>query len=604
MIRCKLLLVIAILLFSLTLTAQNGQAYLKLNALVDKAENAENACDVALATKAYEEAIDLCRSINDTARLPILLYSYGRCLCYNGSYNMAIEASIEAYELSENKPEFQARSLMMLGIINFFMEKWDEALAYYQRAEKIASSIDNLQGVSIAENNIANIYQKKHDYKNAIKSYNKSLEIQETLKDTATICNTYFNLATCNYEIGNIDKSETMFVIALHCATSIHEVEIMSLSKLHLGDIKIKKGLVNEGFAIIDEAETLAKQNGYETVLSEIFRRKSENFEHLKMYNEALAAYKGYKVFSDSLINIQSIAKLNEFKTKYETLEKDHQIAIHQATINRQKIQRFTLIICLVLCLSVLVLLFRLIKILRERNRVLVETGRSKDKFLSIISHDLKNPAIAQRNALQSLIVAADFISPSMLKEQGKLLLQSAESQLNLLHNLLSWSRLKLGRMPYDPIRFDLKSAIAETTKLLAIVAETKNISIVADVPDCALVFADRNMISTILRNILSNALKFSFTDTVIHVDVKEQPKFYELSVVDFGIGMTPLQVQNLFNNDHSQSVVGTNGEVGSGLGLSVCKDLVERNGGKIFVSSVLNSGSTFTFTVNKSNCV
>lgn len=595
--KFKIVLVLLILWSSVSF-AQKSKTE-TLQSLVEQALSAEQNYDVASAVNLYGQIVDLCRELNDTAQLPNLLYSYGQVLTYNGNYKEAIEVLIETHSLCKNNPELEARVMMAFGTVNYFMNQLDDALDYYQQAGKMSIEIGNLMGASIAENNVATVYQRKHDYENAINSYNKSLQMQQSINDSATICNTYFNIATCNQELGNTDNAERLFRQALKIATSIKDIEMQALSLTHLGTIMIANG-ESDGFNSINQAENLAKKHGYGQVLNEILLIKCRSLENVHRYAEALECYKQYKNFSDSTINLKSISQLNDFKAKYETLQKDHQIAIHEATINRQKIQRLALIIGLVLALIALLLFIRLITVQRIRNKELVELSKSKDMLFSLISHDLKNPAIAQRNAIQNLIELADFITPQMLKEHGALLLQSAESLVDLLQNLLNWSRMELGRMPYKPIHFDLNAVITESINVLQVSAENKRIKFNVKSPNEVVAFADKNMITAVVRNLMQNAIKYSHRNGEISIEIAEHPQSYSVSIIDNGVGMTKEQVDTIFSVERNRSTVGTSGEIGSGLGLIVCNDMINQNHGTLAVASEEGKGSTFTFTINR----
>lgn len=595
---------IALLLVAIpatTVFAQNISKKDKVKLLIEQAEQAGDSMNMRKVANAYAQAIAICREINDTTQLYNLLMDYTRALCYNGDYHPAIEVLIEVCNATSNhNQKIHARALMQLGLVNFFLQNWDDALNYYQRSREIALQIGEKQGVSIAENNIANIFQKKEDYSTAIQHYNASLKIQEEVHDTSTICNTYFNLATCYSELNNLIEAERLFFKAYSIANNIAEVEIMSLSLLNIGNISAKKGLFNEGISYMAQAERLAKKHGYRQVLNEIYRLKSEALENNQNYAEALNYYKKYKTFSDSTLNEKSISMLKEFQIQYETLEKDHQIELQHATIKRQSVLRITLMVGLILSLVTLTLLVLFFRLQRIRNRELEEINSTKDKLFSIISHDLKNPVIAQRNILQLLIENFSTITPELLKEQGKQLLNSTEMQLDLLHNLLNWSLIELKRMPYNPINFDLNSTVKETIKLLQPVAQNKNITIDIKAPANAIAHADKNMIAISIRNLLSNAIKFSYNGGSIIIDVAEANDYFLITISDNGVGMSKEQVDNLMKTGSKKSTAGTNGEIGSNLGLFICKDMVEINSGTFFVQSEEGKGTSFSFTVNK----
>jgi signal transduction histidine kinase len=181
-------------------------------------------------------------------------------------------------------------------------------------------------------------------------------------------------------------------------------------------------------------------------------------------------------------------------------------------------------------------------------------------------------------------------------------LLKSADSQVELLYNLLGWAQLETGRMSVHPDVFDLKLVINAETKLMQLPLANKNILLSCSFPENTLAFADKTMIGTVVRNLLSNAIKFTHVDGEIELAVTEQKDIFVVSIKDNGIGMTPETRNKLFRIDSQHSTSGTAGESGSGLGLIVCKELVEKNGGTLTVESEEGKGTTFRFTVKEAN--
>lgn len=578
------------------LWAKSGEKF-DLQQLIELAEQAEDEGDFPLAAQYYEAGIRQARLLNDSTTVITLLYDYSIVLCSKSNFSAAIDALREVYENSSHNQLLQARAVMQLGNIYFFLNKYKLAMGYYRQSALLASALDNRTGLSIAQNNIGNVYQNLSQYDSAITYYNLSLRISEQLADSACMCNTYHNLGSCYLLLHQPEKAEGILYIALHIAKNINDKEIIALSMLQLGYIKIRKNQAAQGLALIDTAEYIAQTCGLENVMTEIYKQKVGDYEYLGRYRDALNCYKTYKTFTDSVFNLNTVSKLEEIRIKYQTQERDLQIAAQQVKLTKHRQRLWINFGALLISFLMIALLARQFAISHRRNRQLANAAKQQDKFLSIISHDLKNPVIAQRNALANFLNASN-LKPEILREQGMVLLHSAESQLNLLHNLLSWSRLRMNRMPYEPICFDLRQTIAETIKLLTIQAEAKNIRIEVQAPPNAIAYADRNMIAIVIRNLLSNALKFSYNDSVINIEVDEQTDYFNVQVMDHGMGMTIPEVKNLFNNGNTKSAVGTQGERGSSLGLTVVKELIERNQGYIFVSSRLNEGSTFTFTV------
>ena len=243
----------------------------------------------------------------------------------------------------------------------------------------------------------------------------------------------------------------------------------------------------------------------------------------------------------------------------------------------------------------------RLWLVKRARSKELEEINHTKDKFLSIISHDLKNPAIAIRNVLQVLAENYETLSREEILELGIQVLQASEEQVKLIYDLLNWSQMEIGRMPYNPIDLNLSEVINNVARLNQINAAVKNIRIVTNVPDGCIVYADRNMLETVLRNLLSNAIKFSYENSEINISVESAGQKYIVSVTDNGVGIPKERIDSLFSMD-AKSTIGTCGEVGNGLGLAVCDKMVRKNGGTISVESEVGKYSKFNFTISKAN--
>lgn len=233
------------------------------------------------------------------------------------------------------------------------------------------------------------------------------------------------------------------------------------------------------------------------------------------------------------------------------------------------------------------------LKLAKEK---LIEVNRTKDKFFSIISHDLKNPAFAFRFLLEQTISHYSKLSKEEVLDNLNLLHFSSDNMCTLLNNLLLWAKSQSGILNFDPQEQNLKYIIDKNIANCNSAAKNKNISIKSNVNNNLSVFADEMMLSTIIINLLSNAIKFTDFNGEIEVDAVTKDKFIEISIKDFGKGINEADLNKLFHIDSNYSFSGTNKEEGSGLGLILCKEFVLRNGGDIFVKSSLGIGSTFYF--------
>ena len=235
---------------------------------------------------------------------------------------------------------------------------------------------------------------------------------------------------------------------------------------------------------------------------------------------------------------------------------------------------------------------------LRKYADELRQLNQTKDKFFSIIAHDLKNPFITIMGFSDLLLSDYEELSDQERLYYIQEMKKSADLSHNLLQNLLQWSRSQTGRIEFSPQPIDIKKVIDENIELLRVAAERKQISMISNSQEDLIVYADEDMLNTILRNLLTNALKFTNKHGVITAETKQINSFVEIEVKDNGVGMPENVRESLFRLDVSHSSLGTDNEAGTGLGLILCKEFVEKNGGSIKVESVLGAGSKFIFTL------
>ncbi|MBC7921769.1 MAG: HAMP domain-containing histidine kinase [Ferruginibacter sp.] len=235
---------------------------------------------------------------------------------------------------------------------------------------------------------------------------------------------------------------------------------------------------------------------------------------------------------------------------------------------------------------------------LEKSEQHLLQTNATKDKFFSIISHDLKGPLNSLTGFLQILDIQVDAFSPEELKAFAKDTNKSVKNLLDLLDNLLLWSRSQTGTIEYAPQPLNLSEIVAGNLNLMHVAAQKKDIRLQADPNGTLPVYADQNMLNLVLRNLISNAIKFTPSGGSVVVGASDQDGYVEVSVRDSGIGMSPSTLEHLFRLDTYHTTSGTNAEKGNGLGLILCKEFVEKNGGILRVESTEGQGTTFRFTV------
>ncbi len=237
---------------------------------------------------------------------------------------------------------------------------------------------------------------------------------------------------------------------------------------------------------------------------------------------------------------------------------------------------------------------------LRESEKMLKELNATKDKFFSIVAHDLKNPFNTLIGFSNLLLNTGLNLSEEKKTNYLELIYKASKRGYSLLENLLEWSRSQTGRLEIKPQEFVLKQSIKECMNLHYSSAEKKFVSLTEQIDDTTKVFADVNMFTTVMRNLISNAIKFTPENGKIDITAIEKETEVQINVSDTGLGVSKESKEKLFRIDVNHSTPGTNQEQGTGLGLILCKEFIEKNKGKIWVESVLGGGSIFSFTLPK----
>jgi len=244
---------------------------------------------------------------------------------------------------------------------------------------------------------------------------------------------------------------------------------------------------------------------------------------------------------------------------------------------------------------------FELVKLnlqLEDSENKLQELNANKDKFFSIISHDLRNPFSSMLGYAEMLYVEFEEMSKGELKEGIEIILKSAKSAYELLTGLLEWSRVQSGRIEFKPENFSVNNLIDELIALNNLITTKKKITVTNKIYNNINVFADKQMISTTIRNLLGNALKFTPRNGSISITAEIINDAAIICIEDSGVGIKPNDLEKLFRIDVHYTTNGTSNEKGTGLGLILCKDLIEKNNGKIWVESEFGKGSKFFISI------
>ena len=235
---------------------------------------------------------------------------------------------------------------------------------------------------------------------------------------------------------------------------------------------------------------------------------------------------------------------------------------------------------------------------LKESEAKLIESNNTKNKIFNIIAHDLRSPFNAILGFSNLLLENYTRYDEKEKKKYIKVVNNSANQAYNLLDNLLNWARTQIGKLVFNPKNQSLDKIFKEVTKLNKNNAKIKNIKLSYSLSEDINIYADYDMMEIILRNLISNAIKFTHKNGEVTINTEQDKHNVIISVSDTGVGIDQEKLQKIFNISEKTSTAGTENEKGTGLGLILCKEFVEKHGGKIWVESEIEKGSKFIFSI------
>lgn len=471
--------------------------------------------------------------------------------------------------LSLNKTQI-GNDLTGIGDAYFRLDNYTKALEFYFKARDLYHSDSNFDGVGVSYINIGKAYSSQQKYAKAIENYNKALDNLTKKELTYYVGNANLELAKAYYNLAMEDKSA--------------KAKNLNLSLQYS----------NKAINTFNEIKTFDKINECNL---ELYKAYKETGNH----KLALEYHEKYLKVKETDLTYENNIKLGELKTKREFELKDKKIEIQELKIKSESRKVYLLISIIITTLTLFSVFLWLYLSKRSRNKLLLEknieisnANKQKDRFFSIIAHDLRGPFVGFLGLTELLASEIDTMDKEEIQFLAANLKSSAQNLENLLENLLEWSSMEQGLIPFTPIKNNLHQITEECISILQAAAAKKEIQIQDKLADDTIVFADNYMLHAIIRNILSNAVKFTPKGGIISIQSKKDSKNTILSITDSGIGMNAKMIENIFKLDVKTNRKGTENELSSGLGLILCKEFVEKHGGKIWVESEENKGTTF----------
>lgn len=530
-------------------------------------------------------ALKLADELNDRHAVGVLNTDMGNILVEQNQPRQALRYQKKALRIKQalGQPAEIARTLNSIGSSYIRLNKPDSALHFLLESEKIKLSLNDHAGLAITYENIGHIYTQKQQYGIALPYFEISEQYYEEADNVNGLVKAHLNIGFAKTMLRRYEEAEHHLAEAVQLNTNLGNVKNTLIYHQHMATLDSARG----------------------------------------NYAGALAHYKQFSTMNEEMFSVEKTKFIANTKEKYESEKKQHENKLlrkeqqlHLATIKQQRI---FVIFCAMLLLglfvitAVLYLMYRRQqelysqlnhrntqvqeqnKIIMEQNAELEGGNQVKDKIFSVISHDLRSPLAILEGLL--FLLRDDKMSEEQFRIFSHELWRDMKNTAYMMDNLLQWASSQMKGIHVTPDDFDISTILNSEFELLQSLAKQKEITLTHELRRPVMVYADPDMIRLVLRNLISNAIKFTPVNGRVNINYVLMPDKIELIVQDNGQGIAITDQPKVFSNIY-YSTSGTRNEKGCGLGLPLSKDFIERNNGSIWFHSISGKGTSFHFTL------
>lgn len=582
------------------------------------------------ALQLFRDAYEIRKKLGLKRSMAMALNNIGVVYWRMGIFEKAFEAYSESFELRKmvNDTRGMIITTNNIGLIFLKLSNFPKAQEHFIRALEDSKRESYIFGEAYSTFNLADYYLSIRNYDSALVYASHAVYLYNSFKEHNSVANSLNYVGRAHQGLGNLQLAEKFFHAALDTADIIDDKFSMSASYHNLAKLHMEMADFTEALRYVKLAEKNAGSNNTLQLRTDLNYLYSEIYSKTGDYTNAYRALAAYTALRDS----QSVERLNysmvNWQIQYEiqSIEKENLLLktekeVAEANLRNANLIRNFLITIVLLVLGSFIWIYilykknqkadeavrnqreelkRLNEELAHQNSALAETNRTKDKLFSIISHDLTSPFQALLGNSDILVSDIDKLSRQEIKNFASDISRASKNLLELTKNLLTWSRVQTNRITINPENILAADVIGSVKELAAIQAVSKNIKISSSVTGTIRLYTDRQMLSNILLNLLTNAIKFTEPGGTISIiaTLSEDNQKALISVKDTGVGIEPERLKMMFDTLDSHSTEGTNREKGTGLGFQLTKELIHKLGGEISGQSVEGEGSSFTITL------
>jgi signal transduction histidine kinase len=574
--------------------------------------------------KHEESAVDMLKSMdelhlllnlidNEDTYIKICLFS-GSVYRSSGEYENALRYDFLGLEHAEINESFllEAKLLNNIGIDFYQSKNFNKALEYYLLAEKKYLEVGDASGTGDCYNNIAMAYDDLEKSDSALFYYEKAQNIFEKHNDKDAISDILNNKAGVYYKNGDFEKVFDLIMKSLEIQEELGNENKVAYTLINIGILYYSLGEYEKAIEYEERGLSIAEKNSSYPHLRFGYESLADAYAEVGDYQKAFSTQIKFAAINDTIFNQDMAQAISEMQTKYETEKIAQQVKLLQTEneladiqINKGRILLLTFLIIIVLGLLIAIILIRqnrfkarLNKILESKNVEMNSLNATKDKFFAIVSHDIKNPLSGFKAITSALDDSFNEMSENDIKKYIKILRNSSNQLDELLKGLLNWSALLNSNKEINLNEVQLSEIINEIVNLVKGDCDLKGVELNVNICDLPKVYADENMLLAIVRNIVSNAIKFTPSGGTIAISIYPENNRNVVSVSDTGIGIEQQDINKLFRIDADTKTIGNSKEKGAGLGLILVKEMAVRCNIDIDVRSEFGKCTEFVLSI------
>ena len=572
-------------------------------------------------------ALDINKKLKNDAEIADCYKNIGIVYFSEGQNSSALDYYYKALYIAikSNDKSSSAAIYNDIGVVLQGMEVYPKALDYYRKALSLFKGTNNLNGVGTINENIGEVLIAHKEYDRAILHLTKAINIAKKQDDKDGMSSVYTDLGLCYAHKNQFALAKSYLDTSLQIASKYKIVYNQAYALIGMATMyNLQKDFTN-AYKYAIEGQKIAATLRNLSVRSNAALQLNQTLAGLGKFGDAYKMLRRYNELRDSLNNNESIQKLTTYNLELNFASKERQLAqqnrekdeSYKQRINRQRLINtiFSTIIAAMVAVSIVYYRQKrkqqkINAMLEDKNREVLQQKTDlddqaqklnnlnvlKDRLISVLAHDLRAPLSTLRGLFS--LLQDETISHEQMLDMIPNVLKKLEYTSDFLDTLLFWINSQMENFESSAKSFYLKDIVAYETESYSEQAKLKGIKLIDNVPGDAIASADPNSIRIVIRNLITNAIKFSSQNDTIEINAIQQDDHnYVISVKDTGTGMSDEQLGKLFKSKVNSNA-GTNNESGTGMGMLFCKDLVERCSGKIWVTSKQGQGTKFSFTV------